>query len=250
MNSEPTSANKEIKNLRAEFLKLFKEFPIKPEVDILANLGLFMRHQQVAKLLCMNELYKKIIDVPGVIIEFGNRWGQNLALFESFRTIYEPQNFTRKIIGFDTFEGFPTIHAKDGKEKIINKGSYSVTNNYEIVLEEILNYHEKEAKLYEHIVKHELIKGDATKTIFEWLDKNQGKTISLAYFDFDLYEPTKNCLNAIKKHLTKGSIVAFDEINHESFPGETVALKDVIGIENIKLKRFPSNPFMAYYMVE
>mgnify|MGYP003971701973 CR=1 FL=1 len=28
-----------------------------------------------------NEIYKKIIDVHGVIMEFGTRWGQNLALF-------------------------------------------------------------------------------------------------------------------------------------------------------------------------
>ena len=53
-----------------------------------------------------HELYQKILNVHGVVIEFGTRWGQNLALFESFRGMYEPYNHFRKIIGFDTFEGF------------------------------------------------------------------------------------------------------------------------------------------------
>jgi hypothetical protein len=51
-------------------------------------------------------------------------------------------------------------------------------------------------------------------------------------------------------HLTKGSIVAFDEINHDNFPGETIALKEVVGTKTIQLQRFQSNPFMAYFIVE
>lgn len=250
MKQEPSSANNNLKNKRDDFYNLFKNYPISPEGDILGNLPLFMRHQQVAKLLCMHELYKKIIDVPGVIIEFGVRWGQNLALFESFRTIYEPYNFTRKIIGFDTFEGFPSTHSKDGKDAIISEGSYGVSNKYEDTLEKVLKYHEEEAVLYNHIQKFELIKGDATKTINQWIERNNGKLISFAYFDFDLYEPTKICLEAIMPHLTKGSIVAFDEINHDNFPGETIALKEVVGTKNIRLQRFQSNPFMAYFIVE
>lgn len=42
-------------------------------------------------------------------MEFGVRWGQNLALFESFRGIYEPYNYNRKIVGFDelNYNKFP-----------------------------------------------------------------------------------------------------------------------------------------------
>jgi hypothetical protein len=250
MKQEPTAANTVIKNKRDDFYNLFKNYPISPEVDILSNLPLFMRHQQVSKLLCLHELYMKIINVPGVIIEFGVRWGQNLALFESFRSIYEPYNFTRKIIGFDTFDGFPSIHSKDGKDAIISEGSYGVSEKYEDILDKVLKYHEEEAVLYSHKQKFELIKGDATKTIDQWIKKNNGKLISFAYFDFDLYEPTKICLEAIMPHLTKGSIVAFDEINHDNFPGETIALKEVVGAKNIRLQRFKSNPFMAYFIVE
>ena len=36
----------------------------------------------------------------------------------------------------------------------------------------------------------------------------------------DIYKPTKNCLKAIKPHLTKGSILAFDEPNCKDFLGK------------------------------
>ena len=39
-------------------------------------------------------------------MEFGVRWGQNLITLNNLRGIYEPFNHSRKIIGFDTFEGF------------------------------------------------------------------------------------------------------------------------------------------------
>ena len=31
-------------------------------------------------------------------MEFGVRWGQNLALFESFRGIYEPYNYSVELL--------------------------------------------------------------------------------------------------------------------------------------------------------
>ena len=53
----------------------------------------------------------------------------------------------------------------------------------------------------------------------------------MAYFDFDIYEPTKECLKLIKDHITKGTIIGIDELNTSDFPGETVALKEVLGPE-------------------
>jgi hypothetical protein len=72
----------------------------------------------------------------------------------------------------------------------------------------------------------------------------------LAYFDFDLYKPTKECLEAIKPRLTKGSVVAFDELNDPDSPGETLALMEVFGLENITLKRYPYASRVSYFIVE
>ena len=127
------------RSIRDEFLELFENCPI-PKDELLLNLGLFIKRQDLSRILFMHELYKKIIDVQGVIIEFGVRWGQNLALFEAFRAMYEPYNHTRKIIGFDTFRGFPSLHSKDGGALAV--GDYSVSQGYADYLRKVLDYHE------------------------------------------------------------------------------------------------------------
>ena len=55
--------------------------------------------------------------------------------------------------------------------------------------------------------------------------------VSLAIFDFDIYQPTKAALEAIKPHLFKGSVLVFDELCDDIFPGETIALREVFDLE-------------------
>ena len=239
-------SSKQETNTRQQFINVFKNSPI-PEKELLNNLGLYMNRQSLSRLIFMNELYQKIINVHGVIIEFGVRWGQNLALLTNFRGIYEPYNYNRKIIGFDTFEGFPKVHDKDGA--LVKVGDYSVTDKYEEYLDTILFYHESESPI-SHKKKFELIKGDATKTLEEYLEKHPETIIAFAYFDFDIYLPTKRCLELVKKRLTKGSIVAFDELNYENFPGETIALREVFGLDKYAIKRSPLNPLIGYIEIE
>lgn len=45
-----------------------------------------------------------------------NLLGRDLPLFVNLRGIYEPYNYTRKIVCFDTFIGFQHLDEKDGKD--------------------------------------------------------------------------------------------------------------------------------------
>lgn len=221
--------------------------PVWPE-QILSNLGLFINRRTLSRILYMHELYQKILNVQGVVMEFGCCWGQNLALFENFRGIYEPYKVGRKIIGFDTFTGFPSVDEKDGKESFIVGGAYNLPENYKEKLEYILKYHESESPI-SHIQKHELVCGDASKTIGTYLQEHPETVIALAYFDIDLYKPTKDCLQAILPHMPKGSILAFDELNYYGFPGETIALQEVLGISNLKIECSNLYPSCSYIVL-
>ncbi len=234
------------KDLRTQFGDHFRQSPI-PATELLQNLGLYMNRQALSRILYMHELYKQIIDVHGVVMEFGVRWGQNMALYESFRGMYEPYNYSRKIIGFDTFGGFPSTDAKDGDK--VKPGDYGVTADYEAYLTQVLDYHESESPLG-HLKKYELVKGDATQTIHQYLEQHPETMVALAYFDFDIYEPTKACLEAIRPRLTKGSILAFDELNCAPFPGETLAVMEVLGLSTYRIRRTPLNPLCSYLVVE
>ena len=49
--------------------------------------------------------------------------GVKILLFSALRGIYEPFNRHKKIIAFDTFEGFRDIHKKDGTHQMMFKGA-------------------------------------------------------------------------------------------------------------------------------
>ena len=229
------------------FAGLFKGCPI-PENELLNNLGLYIKRQNMSRIIFFYELYKKMVDVHGVAIMFGVRWGQDLALLETFRGMMEPFNHNRKIIGFDTFEGFPSVSAKDNL--VLHKeGDLKVARNYEAYLTNVLQAHEDASPL-NHMKKFELVKGDATRTFKEYLQKHPETIIAFAYFDFDIYEPTKECLELCRGRFTKGSVIGFDELNHPEWPGETLALKETLGLDRLRIQRFPFMPTGSYAVIE
>ena len=68
----------------------------------------------------------------------------------------------------------------------------------------------------------------------------------MAIFDMDVYKPTKDVLEAILPRLIKGSVLVFDELNCPHFPGETIALIEVLGLKNLKLHRNPHQPYCSW----
>ena len=203
-----------------------------------------IQRQTLSRILYYNQLYEKIVGVPGCILEFGVQWGSTLAQLIALRGIYEPYNHLRHIYGFDTFEGFfRTSKTHDGLH--VRDTDYSVYSGYETHLEEILKTHENNCPL-SHIKKFSLIKGDASKTSLHWAKDNPQAIVAMAIFDMDIYQPTKDALIAILPRLTKGSLLVFDELNCPVFPGETEAVKEVLGLNNIKLQHYPHAPNCAW----
>ena len=234
------------KERRREFFRIFKDCPI-PEDEIFRNLGLFLTPPTLSRVLFMDFLYRQILDVQGIVIEFGCRWGQSLSLFTALRGIYEPFNRLRKVVGFDTFEGLLGVLPEDGPQ--LNPRMYTVPPGYEEYLDQILKIQEGESPLA-HLKKYEIVKGDARKGIHEYLERNPETIIALAFFDLDIYGPTRDCLQAIKGRLTRGSVIGFDELNEHPAPGETLAVKEVLGISRFSIRRFPYSARTSYLVVD
>ena len=114
-------------------------------------------------------------------------------------------------------------------------GNLSTTSTVDH-LSDVLNIRRKLDPL-QNIERTYLVKGDATKTLNAYLKDHPETIISFAYFDFDLYEPTLECLKLITPYLTKGAIVGFDELNSFVCPGETVAVRELLGLKNYKVNR-------------
>jgi hypothetical protein len=233
---------------REAILELFKESPI-PESELLPNLGAYLRSTVVAKILWLNELYQRIESIPGIIVEFGVWWGANLALFQSLRSVYDPYNYTRRVVGFDTFEGYSSLTDKDGTSPYATAGGYAVTAEYEEYLGRLLHAHEAD-NVMAHIEKHELVKGDVVDTVERYMQARPQTIVALAYFDLALYEPTRVCLNAIRPHLVRGSVLALDELNSQEFPGETIAVREVLGLDNCRMVKSRFLPDRSYVVIE
>jgi len=206
----------------------------------------FASRQALAKFLARYEIFKKILHVNGSIIECGVLHGGGLFTFAKFSSMFEPANHVRKIIGFDTFEGFPSVNRKDkqtGTSSHFKKGGLMGSSLKEI---------NQAVKLFDlnrpisHIPKIELVKGDMTKTAPEYLKKNPHLVVSLLYLDVDLFDPTKMALETFLPRMPKGAIIAFDELNAKMFPGETLAVEEVAGLSNLKIERFPFDSYVSY----
>ncbi len=233
---------------RERLYSLYENAPI-PTDQMLLNLPLFMRSSLVAKLLHFNEAYSRIISLPGAIMEFGVWWGQNLALFENLRAVHEPYNHARRIVGFDTFEGYPEPSDKDIKSETLTVGGYTVSENYEDYLKEILACHENE-NVMSQIKKTSLVKGDASESIQTYLKEHPETVVAMACFDMALFEPTRDVLRALMPHFIKGTVLVFDEFYSEEFPGETLAIRETLGTSTHRIERSAFLPDRAYLTIE
>jgi hypothetical protein len=251
LDNQEMYSTEEEEEARARMMQLLKTCPI-PDKDLLQNIGLFINSKNMARILFMNHIYQLQVGLQGVVMDFGTRWGQNAAIFTALRGIYEPFNRHRKVVAFDTFDGFPAIGKEDSSTPSwAHEGGLACSPDYELFLERILGAQEDDSPL-SHIRKFEIIKGDASKTIKQYLKACPQTLISLAYFDFDIFQPTLDVLETIWARCVKGAVIAFDELNDHDSPGETTALLEFCNSKHLKLKiqRLAITSRTSYFIVE
>jgi hypothetical protein len=211
-----------------------------------------VRRQDISRFLVKHEIFKLGLLTNGSIVECGVFIGAGAFSWLHFSSIYEPYNHTRKIIGFDTFTGFPSVHVEDlkaGGSEHLHEGALATTADIKAEIQRLAALHDRNRPLG-HIPKIELVEGDALKTIPEYLIRRPHLLISLLYLDFDIYAPTKAALEHLFPRVVKGGIVAFDELNCPEFPGETTALLEHFNLREVKLQRFPFDPYISYFIKE
>lgn len=219
-------------------------------IEKIEGFGKYVSRQTISKFLTKYEIFKKILNVNGSIIECGVLYGTGLLTWAKLSSILEPVNHTRKVIGFDTFEGFPSLHKKDtktGTSNHLKKGGLT-GSSYENVKEAVEVYDLN--RPISHIPKVELVKGDMLHTAEVYMKDNPHLVVSLLYLDLDLYEPTKKALEVFVPRMPKGAIICFDELNAKIFPGETQAVEEVLGINNLEIERFSFNSYVSYAVIK
>ena len=239
-----TRTNDELKYLNA-IESYFLNNKNESTIEKLQNFTKYVPEKNLISFLSKSELFKKIIDIHGAIIEGGVLFGGSTMAWAHFSSIYEPINLARKIVGFDTFEGFPAFHKKD--VTFSKAGGWS-SKSYEDLHESIRLFDMLRFK--NHHKKVELVKGNFVETGKKYLKDNPHLVIALLYLDFDIYEPTKVALDLFYERIPKGGIIAFDGLNYKITPGDTIATLESIGLGSHKIQRFYWDPVLSYIVKE
>lgn len=214
----------------------------------LENFPKYARRQSLKRFLAMYEIFKMVMNVKGSIVECGVFRGFSVMAWAKLSTILEPENLTRRIYGFDTFDGFPSVGDQDRNGTgDAAKGDFQASS-YDELLDLIKVYDQD--RFLGHIPKVQLVRGDATKTIPEFVKQNTHLLVSLLFLDFDLYEPTKVALQEFVPRMPRGAVIAFDELDNPIWPGETKALLDTLKASSLKIQRLAWDPYIGYAVLD
>lgn len=217
--------------------------------DKLKNFTKCVRRQSIARFLAQTELFQMQIGVKGSIVEGGVHHGGGVMCWAQLSATLEPYNYHRRVIGFDTFEGFPHVSSQDdsGRPEVA-AGLFAVDYDvFDEISEQVREFDSN--RFLGDISKVELIRGDATVEMPAYVERNPHLIVSMLYLDFDLYEPTVSAIGTFLPRMPKGGVIVFDEANNPHWPGETRALLDSLEIGDRELRCFVYEPNISYVIL-
>lgn len=187
------------------------------------------------------ELYKKILELPGDVIELGVFKGGGVIQFATFRELLENEN-SRKIIGFDIFGKFPQGEKLESDRHFVDQWNEQFEGEF-LSKEDI--YRSLEIKGIQNV---QLIEGDICTTVEKYLEKHPQTKISLLHIDVDIYEPAKVGLDKLFDRVVKGGVIVFDD--YGCIEGETVAVDEFLSNREYTIRKFPFSHAKPSYIIK
>lgn len=216
------------------------------------KLGAFSKYvtrQDLSLFIARLEIFQKIKAIKGSIIECGVYYGGGLMTYAQLSAALEPLNYNRRIIGFDTFEGNKgesQIDIPSKNSEGLNQANYFA--DVESELNKCISIYDKN-RFLNHIPKVELVRGDISVTVPEYIKDNEHIMISLLELTVNLYNPTKSALKNFLPRMCKGSIIAINTLNEGVFPGATKAFIEELDIKSSEIKTFEFCPNLSYLIL-
>ncbi|MFC4599635.1 TylF/MycF/NovP-related O-methyltransferase [Cohnella hongkongensis] len=196
---------------------------------------------RISKILAHYELFKMTLDLPGAVVECGVFKGVSFSRFAMFRELFSSP-YSRKLIGFDTFGKFPETQFEEDAAALhkfiqaAGDSSISVDQLNEVLTNKGVNK------------QIELISGDITQTVPEYVRNNPELKISLLNLDTDIYEPAVTILEHLYPRIVTGGVLILDD--YGTFPGETKAVDDYFKGRKVQIRKFPFAMTPCYIVKE
>ena len=205
--------------------------------------GFYLTSQpyRMGNILAHYELYKRIIGLPGAVVECGVFKGASLIQFATFRELLENEN-SRKIIGFDMFGPFPADCRVKSDQAFIDRWNKQFEHAF-------LSREDIEASLdFKQMGNVELVQGDILQTVDAYVRKHPELRIALLHIDTDVYHPSKKALDVFFDRVVPGGVVVFDD--YGTVEGETLAVDEFFACKNYDLKKFSFSHGKPSWMVK
>lgn len=194
------------------------------------------------KLLARAELVRRVADIPGDILDAGTFKGVSTIQMAQFLKIYQPHG-KAKVVSFDTFEAkFPRVREDEaaGAER---HGELFEETAYAQIGEAV--------ERLDLSARVELIKGDITETLPQFLKQRPGFRISLLHCDLDVYAATKCLLEAAWPRVVTGGLVVFDQYAVDAWGESDAADEFLAGLKNPpQLRMLELTPTPTAYIVK
>jgi hypothetical protein len=185
------------------------------------------------KLLARTILFDKVKDVPGDIVECGVFKGTGIFSFLKLKRYFCPNTY-KKVVGFDFFDSKNLIESLSPQDKdsmsVLFQGRNFI---HDLSYKEFLNNKILESGFQEH--EFELISGDVSKTVLDYVENRPGVKISLLYLDLDLEKPTYDVLTSFWNKVSSGGIIIFDEYAYHNW-SESIGVDRFFKDKDVEIK--------------
>lgn len=211
----------------------------------LASFARWAPPSAISLFLARARVYEKILGVHGHVIDCGVFMGNSMATWTHCSQLFEPYNYGRQVIGFDSGEGLTSVRGMDR----MAEGDYAYGKGGEAnELRQSLEAISRIKTLGQPRVR--LVYGDAVKTIPVFVRDHPELVVALLHLDFDIWEPTAKALHHFMPLMPKGAVIVFDELNRIDTPGESIAVHLEVGMEKLRVERFPWEPWLSWAVIE
>jgi hypothetical protein len=166
----------------------------------------FSEPARMHKLLAHWELYRRIVNLPGLVVECGVYKAASLIRWATFRDGLEAAR-ARRIVCFDAFGAFPRSEiAGDEDRAFIERFESGGEGLTQEEVRAVLAHKGLETNV-------ELHAGDVRETVPRYLAAHPATRIALLHLDMDVYEPTAFALERFWPLLVPGGVVVIDDYN-------------------------------------
>ncbi len=197
---------------------------------------------RVRKMLVRYDLFRRVLDVPGDIVECGVFKGVGLMYWLKLLQIYAP-TARKRVIGFDSFAPFAGAlrdYEVPQAQALLDEAQFDGTTP------EAVAAHAVRMGLGDKV---ELVAGDIAETAAAYVARNGGFRISLLHLDIDTYAATTAALTAFYDCITPGGLVICDEYAYRGW-GESDAVDEFLRGRGVAVKAVPFADTPTAYFVK